>query len=125
MKRRSLSEPGPAAAGSEITRAAPSAARRLFVLDTNVLMHDPTAIYRFEEHDVYLPMVVLEELDAHKKGLSEASRNVRQISRFLDDMIRGATKERIDRGLPLPASDAGNHGRKKASGRLFFQTRQL
>jgi len=88
-------------------------------------MHDPTAIYRFEEHDVYLPMVVLEELDAHKKGLSEASRNVRQISRFLDDMIRGATKERIDRGLPLPASESGNHGRKKASGRLFFQTRQL
>ena len=48
--------------------------RRLFVLDTNVLMHDPTAIFRFQEHDVYLPMVVLEELDANKKGLSEASR---------------------------------------------------
>jgi len=45
-------------------------------------MHDPTSIFRFEEHDVYLPMVVLEELDAHKKGLSEASRNVRQVSRF-------------------------------------------
>jgi PhoH-like ATPase len=126
LKRRSVSEPGPAAAGSEITPSAPARGlRRLFVLDTNVLMHDPTAIYRFEEHDVYLPMVVLEELDAHKKGLSEASRNVRQISRFLDDMIRGATKECIDRGLPLPASDSGNHGRKKASGRLFFQTRQL
>jgi PhoH-like ATPase len=126
LKRRSLSEPGPAAAGSEVARAAsPRGLRRLFVLDTNVLMHDPTAIYRFEEHDVYLPMVVLEELDAHKKGLSEASRNVRQISRFLDDMIRGATKERIDQGLPLPSSDSGNHGRKKASGRLFFQTRQL
>ena len=106
LKRRSLSEPGPAAAGSEITRSAPERGlRRLFVLDTNVLMHDPTAIYRFEEHDVYLPMVVLEELDAHKKGLSEASRNVRQISRFLDDMIRGATKERIDRGTRLSASD--------------------
>src|SRR5450755_638342 len=126
LKRRSLSEPGPAAAGSDLSsQSSVAAMRRLFVLDTNVLMHDPTAIYRFEEHDVYLPMVVLEELDAHKKGLSEASRNVRQISRFLDDMIRGATKERIDRGLPLPASDSGNHGRKKASGRLFFQTRQL
>jgi len=126
LKRRGLSEPGPAAAGSTVPPLVPSKmTRRLFVLDTNVLMHDPTAIYRFEEHDVYLPMVVLEELDAHKKGLSEASRNVRQISRFLDDMIHGATKERIDRGLPLPSSDSGNHGRKAASGRLFFQTRQL
>jgi len=44
------------------------AGRRLFVLDTNVLMHDPTAIFRFEEHDVYLPMVVLEELDAHRRA---------------------------------------------------------
>ena len=88
-------------------------------------MHDPTAIFRFEEHDVYLPMVVLEELDAHKKGLSEASRNARQTSRFLDDMMRGATKEQIDSGLPLPASLSGNHGKKASSGRLFFQTRKL
>jgi PhoH-like ATPase len=99
--------------------------RRLFVLDTNVLMHDPTAIFRFEEHDVYLPMVVLEELDAHKKGLSEASRNARQTSRFLDDMMRGATKEQIDGGLALPAGLSGNHGKKASSGRLFFQTRKL
>ncbi len=97
--------------------------RRIFVLDTNVLMHDPACIFRFEEHDVYLPMVVLEELDAHKKGLSEASRNVRQVSRFLDDMMRGATKEQIDQGLPLPGSYSGNHGKKPSSGRLFFQTR--
>jgi PhoH-like ATPase len=95
------------------------------VLDTNVLMHDPTAIFRFEEHDVYLPMTVLEELDAHKKGLSEASRNVRQVSRFLDDMMRDATKEQIDKGLPLPNEFSGNHGQKPSTGRLFFQTRQL
>jgi predicted ribonuclease YlaK len=42
--------------------------RRIFVLDTNVLMHDPTAIFRFEEHDIYIPMTVLEELDAGKKA---------------------------------------------------------
>jgi PhoH-like ATPase len=95
------------------------------VLDTNVLMHDPTSIFRFEEHDVYLPMTVLEELDAHKKGLSEASRNVRQVSRFLDDMMRDATKEQIDRGLQLPNEFSGNHGQKPSTGRLFFQTRQL
>jgi PhoH-like ATPase len=110
--------------------------RRLFVLDTNVLMHDPTSIFRFQEHDVYLPMVVLEELDANKKGLSEASRNVRQVSRFLDDLMRDATKEQIDAGLPLPppqgigAGPGGNgnapsHGKPAAAGRLFFQTRQL
>jgi len=113
--------------------AKPATERRLFVLDTNVLMHDPTAIFRFQEHDVYLPMVVLEELDANKKGLSEASRNVRQVSRFLDDLMRDATKEQIDVGLPLPSaqglgagSENGRDGaRKVAAGRLFFQTRQL
>src|SRR5690242_21808012 len=89
-------------------------------------MHDPTAIFRFEEHDVYLPMVVLEELDANKKGLSEASRNVRQVSRFLDDLMRDATKEEIDAGLPLPSGFGSNADRDPgASGRLFFQTRQL
>jgi len=102
-----------------------SATRRLFVVDTNVLLHDPTAIFRFEEHDIYLPMVVLEELDANKKGLSEAARNARQVSRFLDDMMRGVTKEQIDSGLLLPSSYSGNHGKKPPSGRLFFQTRQL
>jgi PhoH-like ATPase len=121
LKRRSLSEVGSAPGAASRAEVLP----RLFVLDTNVLMHDPAAIFRFEEHDIYLPMVVLEELDAHKKGLSEASRNVRQVSRFLDDMMRGATKEQIDRGLALPGTYSGNHGKKPSSGRLFFQTRQL
>ena len=88
-------------------------------------MHDPAAIFRFEEHDIYLPMVVLEELDAHKKGMSEASRNVRQVSRFLDDLMRDATREQIESGLPLPNHMSGNHGKKASSGRLFFQTQQL
>jgi len=100
-------------------------ARRLFVLDTNVMLHDPTAIFRFEEHDIYLPMIVLEELDANKKGLSEASRNARQVSRFLDDMMREATKEQIDAGLTIPSGTNGNHSKKSPSGRLFFQTRAL
>ncbi len=128
MKQRSVYEPGPTAglaASSREVKGRSRAGRRLFVLDTNVLMHDPTAIFRFEEHDVYLPMVVLEELDAHKKGLSEASRNVRQVSRFLDDMMRDVTKEQIDLGLKLPSGYSGNHGKKPSCGRLFFQTRQL
>jgi PhoH-like ATPase len=127
LKQRSVSETGSTAspAVSAAAKGRPRTGRRLFVLDTNVLMHDPTAIFRFEEHDVYLPMVVLEELDAHKKGLSEASRNVRQVSRFLDEMIRDATKEQIDRGLQLPSGYSDNHGKKPSTGRLFFQTRQL
>jgi PhoH-like ATPase len=99
------------------------AQRRIFVLDTNVLMHDPTAIFRFEEHDIYIPMIVLEELDAGKKGLSEAARNVRQVSRFVDELIAGAAKPQIDRGIELPTAANGN--KPRATGRLFFQTKVL
>ncbi len=95
------------------------------MLDTNVLMHDPTAVFRFEEHDVYIPMIVLEELDAGKKGLSESARNVRQVSRFLDELMQGATKAQIDRGLPLPTEAPINHGKRPPGGRLFFQTALL
>ena len=125
MKRRSLSDPAASGAASGERETKSPTQRRLFVLDTNVLMHDPTAIFRFEEHDVFLPMVVLEELDAHKKGLSEQSRNVRQVSRFLDELMRGLNKEHIDLGLTLPSGYSGNHGKKPSSGRLFFQTREL
>ncbi len=108
----------------------PTAGRRLFVLDTNVLMHDPTALFRFEEHDIFLPMVVLEELDNGKKGLSEAARNVRQVSRFLDELMQGATKTKIDSGLPLPGHEyaaalAGGVKKRAACGRVFFQTQRL
>src|ERR1700687_2421646 len=89
---------------------------KLFVLDTNVLMHDPTSLFRFEEHDIYLPMVTLEELDANKKGMSEVARNARQASRFLDELLRHASHD-IDEGIALDA-----HGAKEATGRLFLQT---
>ncbi len=113
-------------AGALVVRGRPRRQeRRIFVLDTNVLMHDPTAIFRFEEHDVYIPMTVLEELDAGKKGLSESARNVRQVSRFLDEIMRDATKKDIDRGLALPASAPINHGKRPPVGRLFFQTQLL
>ncbi|MEA3274860.1 MAG: PhoH family protein [Pseudomonadota bacterium] len=98
----------------------------LFVLDTNVLMHDPTSIFRFQEHDIFLPMVVLEELDKGKKGMSEVARNVRQASRFLDQLMSGADKDEIDAGLPIhPLSEnAGGH-MVPTTGRLFFQTAPL
>lgn len=102
----------------------PDATKRLFVLDTNVLMHDPTALFRFDEHDIFLPMVVLEELDKGKKGLSEVSRNVRQVSRFLDDLLEQAVdNDAINSGIPLPS--VINSDVPQASGRLFFQTRQM
>jgi PhoH-like ATPase len=91
---------------------------KLFVLDTNVLMHDPTSLFRFEEHDVFLPMMTLEELDNHKKGMSEVARNARQVSRTLDALVGGNDDDAIEKGIPL--SKLGN---KDAKGRLFFQTR--
>jgi PhoH-like ATPase len=99
--------------------------KRLFILDTNVLMHDPTAIYRFKEHDVYLPMVVLEELDRSKKGLSEVARNVRQVSRFLDELMSNVDGKEIDRGLPLKPVHGVSSELSQATGRLFFQTRMM
>ncbi|ADJ28028.1 PhoH family protein [Nitrosococcus watsonii] len=104
-----------------------SADKRLFVLDTNVLMHDPAAIFRFQEHDIYLPMIVLEELDSAKKGLSEVARNVRQATRFLDDLLEQIeSPEEINQGLPLPATlHSGNGRTAEISGRLFFQTHAL
>ncbi|HLP97798.1 MAG TPA: PhoH family protein [Sideroxyarcus sp.] len=89
---------------------------KLFVLDTNVLMHDPTSLFRFEEHDVYLPMFVLEELDNNKKGMSEVARNARQATRFIDNLI-SESEDHIDEGVMLNAL-----GNKNALGRLFLQT---
>jgi PhoH-like ATPase len=92
----------------------------LFVLDTNVLMHDPTSLFRFDEHDVYLPMITLEELDSHKRGMTEVARNARQVSRDLDALA--ANLPRRDgsgrsEGIPLNGT-----GHREASGKLFFQT---
>jgi PhoH-like ATPase len=94
--------------------------KKLFVLDTNILMHDPTAIYRFEEHDIYLPMVVLEELDNHKMGISEVARNVRQTNRMLVELMANATHQQIVEGLPIPKFSGAQQ--TKGSGKLFFQT---
>jgi PhoH-like ATPase len=99
--------------------------KRLFILDTNVLMHDPTALFRFMEHDVYLPMVVLEEMDAGKKGVSEVARNVRQVSRFLDDLMSNADFEEIEHGIPLNNRGVVDDLESGEFGRLFFQTHTL
>ena len=92
---------------------------KLFVLDTNVLLHDPMCLFRFEEHDIFLPLIVLEELDAHKKGMTEVARNARQTSRTLD-ALAGHQDTDITLGLPLNST-----GHTQASGKLFFQTQVL
>ncbi len=98
-------------------RRAASTEKRLFVLDTNVLLHDPLALFHFQEHDIYLPLIVLEELDAHKKGTTEVARNGRQSSRYLDALISAASSTDLGGGLPL-----GSTGFAEATGRLWLQT---
>ncbi|MFT0534126.1 PhoH family protein [Castellaniella hirudinis] len=93
----------------------PAAQRKLFVLDTNVLLHDPTSLFRFAEHDVFLPMIVLEELDHQKKGMSEVARNARQVSRYLDELIATAD---LAKGVRLDTL-----GNTDALGALYVQTR--
>ncbi|CAN7316947.1 PhoH family protein [Variovorax paradoxus] len=92
---------------------------KLFVLDTNVLLHDPMCLFRFEEHDIFLPMIVLEELDGHKKGTTEVARNGRQTSRTLD-ALAAAQDADIAKGLKLDTT-----GHREAGGKLFFQTAPL
>ena len=120
-------EPAPAASAPAATQkiaAKPAKAARtgkpkLFVLDTNVLLHDPSSLFRFEEHDIYLPMIVLEELDGHKKGMTEVARNGRQASRTLDALV-ASQEAHLAQGIRLDVT-----GQKGATGHLFFQTEPL
>ena len=91
---------------------------KILVLDTNVLMHDPSSLFHFEEHDVFLPMITLEELDHNKKGNSEVARSARQASRFLDEIVTGA-QTKMEDGFPLSIND------RSCSGRLFLQMQQM
>ncbi|WP_321150438.1 PhoH family protein [Aeromonas jandaei] len=82
--------------------------RKLFILDTNVLLHEPLAIYSFKEHDVLIPMTVLEELDNIKDRHKDVSRDARVAIRALEDVFRDATPEQIAQGVPL-AGEASGH----------------
>jgi len=92
--------------------------RKIFVVDTNVLIHDPTSILRFQEHDVYIPIVVLEELDNSKVGMSEIARNVRQVSRLLDELVEKANGD-ISHGIKLPSVS-----KDIETGHLYFHMEQ-
>jgi PhoH-like ATPase len=122
--------PAPAAAPAAAPYAAPRPRKprstgpaKLFVLDTNVLMHDPTSLFRFEEHDIFLPMITLEELDGHKKGMSEVARNARQVSRDLDALASFTAKNgAIDTAAGIELAKTGH---REAGGKLYFQTTLL
>lgn len=80
--------------------------KKLFVLDTNVLLHDPLAIYSFKEHDVVIPMTVLEELDHLKDSKRDISRDARIAIRALEDILGGnVSPEQIINGVLLPCSE--------------------
>src|SRR5450759_2716450 len=111
--------PAPAPLQAKPKKTKHNGPTKLFVLDTNVLLHDPTCLFRFEEHDIFLPMIVLEELDAHKNGMNEVARNARQTSRLLDALASHQGAD-ITAGLPLNST-----GHREANGRLFFQTQLL
>ena len=126
----------PAAVAPPTVAAAPAAApaprprkprsngpAKLFVLDTNVLMHDPMSLFRFEEHDVFLPMITLEELDGHKKGMTEVARNARQVSRDLDALASFTARNgAIDTAAGIELAKTGH---REAGGKLYFQTMLL
>jgi len=90
--------------------------KKLFVLDTNVLLHDPHCLTKFHEHDLFIPFVTLEELDNHKVGTQDINRNARQVTRLLNDIVSqpGGT---FAKGFELKQFNG-----KQATGRLFMQT---
>lgn len=117
----------PAAKAAKSTSAAsakragvPRPRGRLFILDTNVLLHDPYCLFKFGEHDVFIPFVTVEELDGKKAGVQEVNRNARQATRLIEEVLSGAaTDATLMGGFDLAAEDRG------CSGKMFVQDRTL
>lgn len=93
--------------------------KKLYVLDTNVLLHDPYCVYKFEEQDIYVPFVTLEELDNKKSGRDDLNRNARQATRLLDEVVSQPTGD-MKKGYFLEGPSAG-----QAKGKLFVQCQSL
>jgi len=66
---------------------------RTYVLDTNVLLHDPEALFAFEDHAIVLPFAVIEEIDNQKKRQDEIGRNAREVSQKLDALLGQAVNQ--------------------------------
>ncbi len=90
---------------------------KIFVLDTNVLMYDPASLFRFKDNDLFMSMTSLEELDNNKKGMNEVSRNARQATRLLDEIITKGlnAKDTFETGFSLRSFNGGG-----ATGKLFI-----
>ena len=93
--------------------------KKLFVLDTNVLLHDPGSLFKFAEHDLFIPFVTIEELDNKKSGTQDVNRNARQATRLLDAVI-SQTEGSMNDGYPLKSFNSGH-----ALGRLYVQKEGL
>jgi len=78
--------------------------KTIYLLDTNILLHEPFAFLSFKEHDVIVPMTVLEELDSIKDRQRDVSRDARVAIRALEDILAKATPEQILSGVQLPNS---------------------
>lgn len=98
-------------------KKSPVKSRRLFVLDTNVLLHDPYSIFRFAEHDVFIPFVTLEELDNKKAGSADVNRNARQATRLIEEVV--SQEGDMSAGYPLKTVSGSSLGR------LFVQQHAL
>ena len=78
---------------------------KIYILDTNVLLHDPMAIHAFAEHHVVIPMTVLEELDIIKDRLEkEVSREARIAINNIEKIVGRATPKEIQNGVPIAGS---------------------
>ena len=73
---------------------------RTYILDTNVLLSDPNCLFRFDEHDLVIPIVVIEEMDKFKRNMDDTGRNARHISRELDKLREGGS---LQQGVTLPS----------------------
>src|SRR3989338_3009991 len=72
--------------------------KKTFILDTNVLLHEPRALFSFEDNHVVIPIYVVEEIDNFKKELSELGRNARRVSHYLDEL---RTEGSLSKGVKL------------------------
>ena len=104
-------------AAKKIAKSQKSTERKMFVLDTNVLIYDPSSLFRFKENDVYVPMVTLEELDANKSGSSDKARACRQASRLIIEAVEREGGGNMKDGFALSHYNGGH-----AIGRLFLQS---
>ena len=82
----------------------------LYVLDTNVLIHDPNALLNFEEHHVAIPMIVLEELDKLKSGHHSVAAECRQAIRLIDKTLGEASPDDVEVGVPIQRGKSGPKG---------------